>query len=550
MNAFLNARDGGAATIAAITIGLLALFTALAVDLGSVYLRVRQLQGMADLAAIAAASDLDSASMRARETVDANRWPGAVAIETEIGAYRGERQIAVADRFAADAGPANAARVRLTADAPLFFAAMLTPDGRMHFTREAVAAQTELASFSIGSRLLSVEGGIANALLSGLTGSSVSLRAMDYQALASAEVDLFSYVDALKTRMDMEAGSFNDALDARVSPADAIGAIADTLVNRDSVAGEAIDELAEAADQSQSLDGLSGLVDLGPYGDQDVTLAGGEARVTVNALDLATAVLELAQGDRQVRLDLGAGVPGLADTQVWLAIGERPNQSPWLAITNDREVIIRTAQMRLYIETRVLGGAAPLAGAAVRLPVLVEAASAEARLGDIQCGARPIDRAVTLRVSPSVGMLAIADIDRNALDDFKSELRLSPARLLTLPLIRAEARARVDIGGEDWQDVRFSADDIASTRIKTVATRDIAAASVGSLVGNLSLDVRLLGLGLNTGAVTQALRPPLSAAAGALDPLINGLTDLLGVRVGEADVRISGVRCGAATLVM
>jgi uncharacterized membrane protein len=191
-----------------------------------------------------------------------------------------------------------------------------------------------------------------------------------------------------------------------------------------------------------------------------------------------------------------------------------------------------------------------LAGASVRLPVLVEAASAEARLTDIECGARPVDRAVTLQVSPSVGMLAIAEIDRDKLDDFKSELRLSPARIVTLPLIKVEGRARVDIGGEQWREVNFSAEDIARRRIKTVATRDIARATIGTLVGNLALDVRVAGLGLNTGAVTQALRPPLAAAAGALDPLINGLTDLLGVHVGEADVRVTGVRCGAAALVM
>ena len=47
----------------------------------------------------------------------------------------------------------------------------------------------------------------------------------------------------------------------------------------------------------------------------------GPARIEVSAMDIATAVLQIAGGDRQVRLQLGAGVPGLADfngmNEVW-----------------------------------------------------------------------------------------------------------------------------------------------------------------------------------------------------------------------------------------
>jgi uncharacterized membrane protein len=41
----------------------------------------------------------------------------------------------------------------------------------------------------------------------------------------------------------------------------------------------------------------------------------------------------------------------------------------------------------------------------------------------------------------------------------------------------------------------------------------------------------------------------LTSVAAPLDSLVNGLSDLLGVRLGEADVRVNGVRCGGAALV-
>src|SRR3546814_4521395 len=57
--------------------------------------------------------------------------------------------------------------------------------------RSATAAQTRMASFAIGSRLASIDGGVLNALLSGLTGSRIPLKALDYRPLAGADVDQF-----------------------------------------------------------------------------------------------------------------------------------------------------------------------------------------------------------------------------------------------------------------------------------------------------------------------------------------------------------------------
>ena len=82
-------------------------------------------------------------------------------------------------------------------------------------------------------------------------------------------------------------------------------------------------------------------------------------------------------------------------------------------------------------------------------------------------------------------------------------------------------------------------------------TNDLVSTTVATLISNLSLDVTLLGLqlGLGESSILAALKPVLAAAASPLDLVINRLTALVGVGLGEADVRANGMRCGAPALV-
>jgi len=545
---FARAQDGAAALLYALCGAVLFGFGALAVDVGYVYLKTRELQGAADLAALAAARDLPNAHALAESTVAANRGVRGARVETELGLYQPDPQIRPGARFRARAASPNAVRVRLVSRARLFFGKIFVPRGSVEITRTGTAARSTLASFEIGSRLLALRGGVANDLLGALTGSNVTLTAMDYNALVSADIDLFSYLDALRTRIDMDGATFGQTLDARVKTADAVDAIADVLVAQGDPAAGAIRQIARAARRMGDIEDLARLVDLGPYRGQDqLALQSDATQISVNALNLATAIVEIAGGERQVQLDLGAGMPGLADANVWLAIGERPNNSPWIAITDSRDVIIRTAQMRLYVEARFASGLPALAH--VRVPVFVEAASAQARLSEIECAAAPGRPQVTLSVAPSLGKIAIADLDTRRLDDFRRELTLRPAQIVRTPLARVDGFADADLGGERWARVGFTADDIEARRIKTVQTRDIAQTSLSTLLRNLDLEVRALGAGLGTNALTSALAPILAGAAAPVDSLLNGLTDLLGVHLGEADVRVNGVRCDGATLV-
>jgi uncharacterized membrane protein len=501
---------------------------------------------------MAAAHDLPHAQKAASATAEANGWDAPIDTEVTTGTYQPLASLAIDKRFAPDTtGAMNAAKVTLKSTAELYFASILLGRDSLPISRSATAARAELASFSIGSRLLSLEGGVANSVLSGLLGSSISLSVMDYNALANAQVDLFQYSNALKSRLNLTAGSFNQVLATKMTAADALGGIADVLnANGNTAAATAMQTVAKAAGDTKIE--MGSLMNLGPYGDQDYLNPSGGAGVSVSALDLATAALGIAQGGHQVQFDLATGVPGITSVTAKLAIGQRPANSPWIAITDKNDVIVRTAQARLWLSIQVAPVGSALAGvASINVPLIVELASAEAKLADIECGATPADNSATLSVQPSIGQAALASLNYSDLTDFEKPLDLRSFTLVNSLLIKVSGFANIKLGGVTWQDVSFSGSDIAAGTVKTVKTGDLVQGVFSSLLGKLDLSVKLLGLGIGLGQspVTAALDASLSSVAAPLDGVVDGLTGLLGLGLGEADVRVNGLRCNAVALV-
>ena len=549
-DAFRRDRRGGVAVITAMSLTMVLALAALAVDTGWIYLQSRRLQGVADLAAMSAANDIGRAQLAANATVAANgdNWRTPPQATLTLGRYTADAAIPVKQRFQPNALDPDAVRVSVSSEAELFFGAALLGRPSVPIRREATAARADLASFSIGSRLASLHGGVVNALLGDLTGSQVNLSVMDYDALADADVSLFSYLDAVSTRLHLTGLTYDQVLQTDLSTGQALQALADVLSAKgDTKAASATRTLAISAGDRTAAH-LEALASLGPYGGQDHVSGGAAATVALSAMDLAQMVLQAGQGQRQFKLDLGASVPGLADTDVWLAIGEPMNNAPYMTVTRDKTVVVRTSQARLYVDAKLLGSGLLGGVAQVHLPVLVELASGEARLKEIDCG----HKATTLEVKPSIGSLKIGDIDLAALDDFKRPLTVSRAKLVKAPLFGVSGKSDVALGGASWQTVSFTDAEVKAGAVKTVKTNDTLAAATASLLTNLDLDVNFVGLihiGLGDVAILDALKPLLAAAAAPLDGVITSLTDVLGIGLGEADVRVNGLRCGVAALV-
>ena len=522
-------RRGGVAITAAVAGGLLCVATAVTIDLGVLTLHTRKLQGAADLAALSAARDLDRAGSIAEETVQANIAPDLPArVVATLGVYTPDRSLARDQRFAPGGATPNAVRVAATSPAPLFFSRLLLGRDQVLVTRRATAAapETPKAMFSLGSRLASLDGGVANQLLSGLTGSQVSLKVMDYRALADLDVNLLGFTDALATDLGVAVGDYDRLLDTRVDAGRALKVLETLAGGRD---GGALGKLTRASTGvTVRLGDLIGIDAQAPEGVRE----GLDA--SVSALDLVTAMLETGAGDRQIALNLGVPA-GLADLKASLAIGERPNRSPWLSVTANGQPVVRTAQARLYLRARTAQSLSGLAQ--VELPVLIELASSEARLQRLSC--RPA-RAVEIGVRPGVARAFIGAIDERRLGDFKTALSPQPATLISvLGLVTLTGRADVEAADTTFRPLTFNAADIAGQRMKSVSSRSFASGLLVSLIQRLEVTI----IGLDLGGLTRAAGQLLTPLGPVLDGVVNPVLDVLGLKFGEADVTVHGLSC-------
>lgn len=135
----LGDRKGGVTVITALFGGVICICAALAVDLGSVALTGRQIQGAADLAALSAARDLDHAERAARATLSDNL--GELRdVRVSTGAWVGDPAVKPRDRYSAGAADPNAARVEVSAPAPLFFGRWIMGRPDLNVRKAAVAA--------------------------------------------------------------------------------------------------------------------------------------------------------------------------------------------------------------------------------------------------------------------------------------------------------------------------------------------------------------------------------------------------------------------------
>jgi uncharacterized membrane protein len=551
MSLIQNFRADERGTIAIMGAALIILVigcAALGVDLGAIFADRRKTQSANDLAAIVAASNLNNATNAASATVVLNNYPASALVSVELGTFTANPAIAPQARFVTPAfGAPNAARVTLNTQTPLYFAQYLTGANQFTIKTSAVATSTALASFTIGSSLLSVNAGLVNAMLGGMLGTSFSLSAMNYQSLAGARIDAFDFMSALATRVNLTGTTYNTILTSNLKVSDVIAA-ALSAQQTDNGAGSATTALSTV---SQAVTGLStkivpgSLIDLGPYDD----LTAGQTPKTsfnVSALDLLSAIAEVANGTNQIATSVNLGLPGIASVSLVATIGERPVGTSWLEV-GAQGASIHTAQTRILLSVQLLGsGSVP----AVNLPVYVEVASGTATLNTIACGHPNISTSsVTLGVTPGIVHAWIGNVTTAALSNFTTEPNPPPATLVNLGAITVTGLANAGMGNTTPTNVSFSYSDIQSNVGHTVTSTNFTSSLTSSLLGNLALNVNVGPLGLPIPGLGSTVTGIIGGATGSVDQVIASVLATLGVAVGQATVWVSSIRCDGAVLV-
>ena len=329
---FARDRDGSVSVVTVVALIALIGSAALSIDVGMVFNAKRKQQAANDIAAIVAAGHLTSAPQAVAAVLVDNGMGGAAQTFIEYGTYLADPSLSPDKRFrVVDRSVADSIRVSVTDTAPLYFGsalAALTSSSKgqssgISIRTQATASGADLAAFAVGSRLASLNGGIMNAILGRLLGVQLSLSIMDYQALATAQVDLFQLSRSLAAQTNATGATFGQITSVSARTVDVLAALLASERLSGGGADAALGQIVQTKAGSTDLVSLASIVDFGPFASMQVAAETGVS-FRISALD---AVLELARISGQGRLvsiNLAGLVPGLANIQLLLALGAPP----------------------------------------------------------------------------------------------------------------------------------------------------------------------------------------------------------------------------------
>ncbi|KAA5847331.1 hypothetical protein F2A37_02955 [Pseudomonas chlororaphis] len=358
------ARQRGAiGLIGALALGTAVLCTLVVVDSGRLYLDQRELQRVADNAALEAVARGGncqaglSAAAFARESATRNGF--AVGDDRPLIATCGSLQTGADNlrTFSPNASQASAIRVVVSDRVPTSIALGVTnlfSDNPVSATTSlsatAVAAQPKppLAQLTIRSTLVDLN--LLNGALGGLAGSAINVSLLGWQGLVDTDISLLSYLNQLAIDLNVSAGNYSELLDVdtditqllqtAISVAERNGATLEVLTALGSIKAAAINTVP---------------VKLGDLLKLQTGTADAGLDANVQLLSLVEAFLQLASSQSAAAVELPVSVLGLAGVTTRVKIVSPPEfaiGNPELAAADPlgpNRIYVRTAQVRALL---------------------------------------------------------------------------------------------------------------------------------------------------------------------------------------------------------
>ncbi len=544
-----SARDASAqrgATSVVVALFLVVAVAALgAIDVGNVFFARRSLQRIADLGALAGVQTISGgctqATGTATENAAANGFSASASGQTlNVVCGRWDTKSNSAPSYFSstnEEAPLNAVQVTATRRVPYFF---LGPARTVSAT--ATAQATNLGSFTVGTALAQLQGGMVNGVLNALLGTNLSLSLVSYESLANARISVGDLMAALGV------GTVNDLLSAQVS----VGQLAQlmlTALSRTSIVDanlqtdlatlQAIANSGMSSTAQIPLGNTSGTPGLLSLSVSDTQSAIG---VTISPFDVLVVAAEIAQNGQALQVAGGLNLVGLVTATLSLqvvnppvlAIGEAgmdPATGTWRTQAN-------TAQIRLFLD---IGLNVPLV-ASIDLPLSLEAAQGQAWLESTNCTSSAATSSAVIGGQTGIANLCIANqaATPQAVSQAVSQPFSCPAAAanivtgpLGIPLVTARVSLPV-VGSPIDPPLTFTGTTGGYQSFGT----DVGQALANALSANLTID------GISLSALTSLLAPVLESLD-VLDPLLQ----LLGVQVGVTTVHDLSLTCGVSELV-
>lgn len=531
--------------------GALMLMLALAVamivvDTGALLYAKRQQQAATDAAALGAVRQLDNPQAAAEAIFSLNDY-ATENVQARGIYYVSDASRAPAERYfeigetASDgtlvsAANINALRVRQLTDSPTYFARLFGFGDMTQIETVAVAALNKYVSFSAGTRIASLNEGIANQVLGGLLGTTLNLSLIDYNALADTNIGALTFLDALASEVGLDVGSdtYGDLLGTTVTAGDILDAAIDVLNGETASGNPSAAKLAlqtALSPVSNATVPVNQLLDATPFVNRTIgsvqSAVGND--IPYNVLDLLSGSAMILGTGKAVGFNTNVNVATLASVTGSVSVGE-PMAHMALGKVGDS---VSTAQVSIQLQA---GVNVPLLGRILNIPIYLQAGRGTATVASIPCITGGTQ--VILSGATDAGLLRIGTSSTN-------EATISVPILLSFRI-----SGSVPVNPNGPHNIPFTVSDYG----KPVPTPNNSNINLfGQLGSALSItNLSLLGI-LNLTPLGTVLSALLSAIGGALAPLeshiINPLLDTLGIKLGAMDLIVHGAKCTAPTLV-
>ncbi|RQV29412.1 hypothetical protein DF018_24395 [Burkholderia cenocepacia] len=588
-------RQRGAFSVMAIIATLIAITTLGAIGVGNLFYQRRDVQRIADMAALAAVQRMDDACSQPTATATSNAQSNGLnasngdTINIECGRWDTSVNPSPSYYAAATSGATqlNAAKVIVRRQVPFFF---VGPPQTI--SAVSTARSTNIDTFSVGATLAALGGvgcaggsapasgnpGLVNGLIGALLGANLNLNIASYQALACTNVTVGDLVVAAGV------GTVDQLLALKLTLPQLIQlmvnaatktAVANASLQASIATLQAILN-ANVPGTSIGLGGAGGLL--------NVALADTQAALNaqVDLLDLLMVGAEIAAtGKPAVAVNVpSVNLGGLTGTQLQVQIisppsigvgegGKDPATGTWRTKAS-------TAAVGVYLNVYLGTAQLPLLGALlallnvkvdVNLPIYLQAGTGTATLNSTQCAFTQAASTAVITAQPGVANLCIGKppLDSSGKISLSSNYSCtSPAQIINsnvlglAQLTVSMSNISVQVQGAS-QSHTFSGVPGIDANYWTVNSNALGSALSSALTqlaaANITVNLGLFGANVLTVPgnfvstlltfLTGLLGPLLSSLDAVLVPLLN----LLGVQVGAATVHQISLNCGVAQTV-
>ncbi|EFI60020.1 MULTISPECIES: TadG family pilus assembly protein [Comamonas] len=380
----IRRQSGSVATLGALWL-MIAVICLATIDIGNVFWQKRELQKIADLAALAGAQGETPAACQANAARIATLNGMTGVPQVECGNWTPSPGVAdTRTYFVNGASPLNASCVTVARTVPyLFLFSVTAANGRQVKAVATAARSRPLAQLRIRSTLLVIDdkkSAILNPIIGGLLGGNLNIQAVGWNGLANAHVSLLDFFKELggkKGLIDINATviDYEKILDAPISALDVVNVML-TLFQRPISNGDsasAVNAAITALNAVIAANISNVQITLRKILNVSSGLPEAALQTQLNALNIIQLLAQVSGQKNGVAVKGNAlDIPGVAGVKLNLKVIEPPQASviaalPTTSVSSyaNAAVAVKTAQIQalISVDLKVLDGLSGLVNA-------------------------------------------------------------------------------------------------------------------------------------------------------------------------------------------